>query len=315
MQLKRWPQLKPTDAAVFGSGKQTIMIIVKLMGGLGNQMFQYAAGRRLAEKLGVKLKLDIEMFKDNTLRKYELGAFNIQECFAAVEEIERLTVVKRGIVEKALDRVFKRPIRRPGGYVAEKYFVFDPSILQLPDQVYLDGYWQSEKYFAEIETIIREEFTIKYPQTDKNKVLSDSIKSGNSVTVHVRRGDYVNNPETNSLHGVCGIDYYQRCIDFIITKIANPHFFFFSDDPEWVKNNLKIKYESTVVEHNGAEKCYEDLRLLSQGKYHIIANSTFSWWGAWLNKNPEKMVVAPEKWFKKEDVNTKGFIPEDWIRL
>lgn len=285
------------------------------MGGLGNQMFQYAAGRRLVEKLGVKLKLDIEVFKDYTLRKYELGVFNIQECFATVEEIETLTVAKRGIVEKVLDRLFKRPIRLPSGYIAEKYFVFDPSILQLQDQVYLDGYWQSEKYFTEIETVIREEFTIKHPQTDKNKALSDSIKSSDSVSVHIRRGDYVNNPDTNSLHGVCGIDYYQRCIDFIITKVVNPHFFIFSDDPEWVKNNLKIEYESTVVEHNGTEKCYEDLLLLSQCKHHIIANSTFSWWGAWLSENPEKIVIAPKKWFKKEDVNTKDLIPEGWIRI
>ncbi len=285
------------------------------MGGLGNQMFQYAAGRRLAEKLGVKLKLDIEMFKDNALRKYELGAFNIQECFAAGEEIERLTAVKRGIVEKALDRVFKRPIRRPNSYIAEKYFAFDPSVLQLQDQVYLDGYWQSEKYFVEIEMVIREEFTIRHPQTDKDKALSDSIKSSNSVSIHIRRGDYVSNPDTNNQHGVCGIDYYQRCTDFIITNVVNPHFFIFSDDPEWVKNNLKIEHKSTVVEHNGTEKCYEDLRLLSQCKHHIIANSTFSWWGSWLSENPEKIVIAPKKWFKKRDINTKDLVPEGWIRL
>lgn len=271
------------------------MIIVKLTGGLGNQMFQYAFARRIAHNHKALLKLDILGFESYKLHKYSLGAFNIREDFASPEETRTL-MVQTHIREK-------------------KKFHFDPEMLKLPDNVYLEGSWQSEKYFANINSVIRQEFRVKTPQTGKDKKLAEQIASCQSVNLHVRRGDYISDPQTNQVHGNCSLDYYFRCIEYLRQKVKNPHFFIFSDDPEWAGNNLKLSYPMTLVNHNKANKNYEDLRLMSQCKHHIIANSTFSWWGAWLNQNPRKIVLAPKRWFRNNDYNPKDLIPDKWIKV
>ncbi|MBT9150861.1 MAG: O-antigen biosynthesis glycosyltransferase WbnK [candidate division WS2 bacterium] len=135
------------------------------------------------------------------------------------------------------------------------------------------------------------------------------------MSLHIRRGDYVFNLHTNQFHGTCDLDYYFRCVEYLTTKVKNPHFFIFSDEPEWARNNLKLSYPTTLVDHNEADKNYEDLRLMSQCKYHIIANSTFSWWGAWLSQNPEKIVFAPKRWLKSDDYNPKDLMPDKWIKV
>jgi hypothetical protein len=288
------------------------MVIVKLIGGLGNQMFQYAAGRRLAHVLGVELKLDISAFNSYKLRKYCLGTFNIQESFATLDEITALT--KPRFVERMRAKALRRPPRPPKTYIREKKnFHFDPDIMNLPDGVYLEGYWQSEKYFSEISDIIRKEFAVKVTQTGENKVLAEQITSSLSVSLHIRRGDYVSNPRTNLVHGICGMDYYLRCVEFIADKVKEPHFFVFSDDPQWVRKNLNLAYRMTVINHNGVEKDYEDLRLVSQCKHHIIANSTFSWWGAWLSHNSNKVILAPKVWANNDYYDVKDLIPEKCI--
>ena len=286
------------------------MIITKLIGGLGNQMFQYAAGRQLAYKLGVELKLDILDFDHYKLRKYELDVFNIQENFATAEEIADLTILKRNIIERFISRLLHKPYRPLPTYIKES---FNSEIMNMYDGVYLDGYWQSEKYFADIIEIIREEFIITTTQEGLNRKLADQIKSCNSVSLHIRRGDYVSNPETNKAHGICDIDYYLHCIEHLTKTVEHPHFFAFSDDIEWVRQNLKIPYPITFIENNGQDKSYEDLRLMSQCKHHIIANSSFSWWGAWLNPNEDKIVFAPRKWFANKDANIQDRIPNQWI--
>lgn len=297
------------------------MIIVKLMGGIGNQMFQYAAARRLAYVHGSPLKLDLSWFSDivavNTSRGYALDIFAIQEEFAAREEVEALTVRKQGFVECLIAKViWRKPVAVPS-YIREKQFHFDPAILNLSNNVYLDGYWQSEKYFAEIEDIIRKEFTVKTDQAGQNRKLAELIASSDSVSLHIRRGDYVSNPRTNKYHGICDMDYYSRCLEQLTETVKNPHFFIFSDERDWVSDNLKLPCPTTLVDHNGANKGYEDLRLISQCKHHIIANSSFSWWGAWLSDNSGKIVVAPKKWFADEKRNNQTYdlIPEGWTRI
>lgn len=291
------------------------MIIVKLIGGLGNQMFQYAAGRRLAEKNRAELKLDIGAFKNYELRKYGLDVFNIREQFATEREIEVLTVTKQGITEKALNRLFNRQARRPASFIAQKHFHFDPVILKLEDPVYLDGHWQSEKYFLDIEDIIRKEFTITVGQDAVNKKTSESITGSESVSIHVRRGDYVSNEATKQYHGICSIEYYHKAINMITGKIKEPHLFVFSDEPDWVKRYLKSNCPVTYIDFNGRDKAYEDLRLMSLCKHHIIANSSFSWWGAWLCQYPDKTVYAPAKWFNGDSINTKDLLPDGWLRI
>ncbi len=291
------------------------MIITNIFGGLGNQMFQYALGRHLAEKNNTELKLDLSAFKDYKFRKYELGSFNIIEKFAHPEEINQLSIIPTGRVDKFLRKVLKKPIKRPKSYIKENISGgFNSKVLDLQDNIYLEGYWQSEKYFIGIEHLIRKEFSFKLPATGKNKEILESILNTNSVSLHVRRGDYITNPTVNAVHGVCSLDYYMECIDYIENKINDPQFYIFSDDMAWVKSNLKISSQVYYVDHNTIDNGIEDMRLMSNCKHNILANSSFSWWGAWLNPNPNKTVLTPKKWFNTT-YDSKDLIPERWIKL
>ena len=194
-------------------------------------------------------------------------------------------------------------------------FQFDPTIMSIGDTVYLDGYWQNEKYFKKIEDVIRKEFVARDVMGDEDKAVAQSITNAKSISVHIRRSDYVTNPKTNAVHGTCGIDYYLHATKLIATKIPNPHFFVFSDDHEWVKNNITFAHPTTYVAHNGADKNYQDLRLMSMCRHNIIANSSFSWWSAWLNTNPKKIVIAPQRWINDPTRDTSDLIPKTWIRI
>lgn len=291
------------------------MILVRIMGGLGNQMFQYAAGRQLAATHHTVLKLDISDFQDYSLHDYGLSAFKIRELLATPEEIQLLKEPESGSFKKKIKKFLRCPSKVGTTHIQETQYHFDPEILTLPDSVYLDGYWQSEKYFLNIADIIRNEFTVKLPQADKNRQLAQQITACESVSLHVRRGDYVTDAKTNTIHGTCDLDYYAHCIERLSQKVHHPCFFIFSDDPEWAEKNLKITHPTTFVAHNGPGKNYEDLRLMSQCRHHIIANSSFSWWGAWLGQHPNTSVYAPKRWFNSPSFNTKDLLPEAWNRI
>jgi len=290
------------------------MIIVKLKGGLGNQLFQYAVGRHLAEIHKSAVKIDISFFKTYELHTYSIWPFNIQEIIATLEEVRALTDQSMGIVERATRRLLRRPPKLTKMHIQEKFFHFDPEILNLPDDIYLDGYWQSERYFADIANILRQEFTVKTPPAGKNKELADMMESCESVNLHIRRGSYLLPPH-NTTHGTCTLDYYFRCVEIFTSTIKNPHFFIFCDEPQWAYDHLKLPYPATYIDHNDAKNDYEDLRLMSCCKNHIIANSTFSWWGAWLSTNHDKIVLCPERWFNDLNLYTKDLIPDTWIRV
>ncbi|MEN6461043.1 MAG: alpha-1,2-fucosyltransferase [Syntrophomonas sp.] len=276
------------------------MIIVRLKGGLGNQLFQYALGRKIALIHNTVLKFDISFYEQEGIRSYDLTHFNIIENIATQNEINRI----RGKICLHKDR-YNCPV------VEEPFFPYNPRIIQVPNNVYLDGYWQSEKYFLDIEDILRREFTVKYPLKGLNQSLADTIKNCNSVALHIRRGDYVTNPENFVIFGVCSWEYYKNCIEQLTAQVTSPHFFIFSDDPQWVLNNIHLPYPTTFVVHN-QDKNYEDLRLMSMCRHNIIANSSFSWWGAWLNTNPNKMVFAPARWFVTTSLDTRDVIPLTW---
>lgn len=271
------------------------MIIVRLIGGIGNQMFQYALGRCLAQKNNTELKLDISDFYKYPDRKYMLDIFNIEAKIATQDEINEL---------------------KSRNYVKEKNSYFDETILNLPDNIYLEGYWQSEKYFKDIEDIIRKEFSFKEQPDEKNQKVLDNINNTNSVCIHFRRGDYTSSLRTKLFHGFCSNNYYKNGMKIIQKNVTSPHFFIFSDEPEWVREHLKINYEFSVVDINPPEKGYEDLRLMLNCKHFIIANSTFSWWGAWLASNPRKNVIAPKKWFGIISPNRKiNPSLEIWLKI
>ena len=286
------------------------MVIAKIMGGLGNQLFQYAAGKALAEHHQTELKLDIRYFASTSLRNYELHNFNINAEIATEDELIHFMPEKQSLVFRIM-RELKPYYRRKVYY--EQDFHHDPNFFKAPKDVYLVGYWQSEKYFHAIASGIVKEFQIRLPQKGKNAELSRKIQNINSVSIHVRRGDYVNNPKANQVHGLCSLDYYTDSIKFIKEKITSPHFFIFSDDIIWAKENIKIVGPVTYVDHNREIAC-EDFRLMSQCKNHIIANSSFSWWSAWLSQNTDKIVIVPKKWFNAEKRNTKDLLPESWIK-
>jgi hypothetical protein len=292
------------------------MIIVKLIGGLGNQLFQYALGRNLALKNDTELKLDISGFEIYKLHNYGLYHFNIIENIAKDEEIQCFKRTRKQVFSYTIDKISKRffPWYKRK-YITEPDFSYNSNIFKITKNAYLEGYWQSEKYFTDISETIRKEISVKNEPDELNRNTLTQINITNSVSLHIRRGDYISNKKSMETHGVPGMDYYMQAQALIEEKIKNPHIFVFSDDIEWTRNHLKSDLPLHFIDHNGVKKNYEDMRLISFCKHHIIANSSFSWWGAWLSNNPQKIVIAPKKWFNKPDINTKDLIPEYWIRL
>ncbi len=278
-------------------------------------MFQYAAARALSLKLSCKLKIDLRDFLDYKLHQgFELGKlFNIEANIASSEEVSSVIGWQHA---NSMRRLFRKSKLR---YFRHKNYVVEPSLSywsyfgQLKENSYLDGYWQSEKYFIEFTDIIRNEFSYKLPLSDENNEIAKHISQVNAVSLHVRRGDYITNAK-NAYIGVCSLDYYQLAIEYIKRKIENPTFFVFSDDIDWVKDNLVVGAKSVFINHNKGAESYNDMRLMSLCKHHIIANSSFSWWGAWLNKNPEKIVIAPKQWFAS-DIKNNDLVPINWISL
>ena len=290
------------------------MIIVHLKGGLGNQLFQYAAARSLAHIHNTMVKLDTTSYYYGGPRQFELCHFNIQENIAATAEIQKLTEVKQNRLQKLLHLLLHSHPKLSPNHVRYNKVQYNADFLKLPDNIYLEGYFESEKYFINIADTIRNEFKVKNELNGKNKDIAEMMQNVQSVNICVRRGDFVTDPKANLTHGVCSLDYYYHCIEQINLKIERPHFFVFSDDIDWCRNNLKVKYPVNYVDHQ-QDKPYENLRLMSFCRHHIIANSTFPWWGAWLADNKDKIVFAPEKWFAKTDINTEGMIPDNWIKV
>ena len=292
------------------------MIISNIIGGLGNQMFQYAAGRACSLKLAVPLKLDTRDFSGYQLHQgFELDRlFNCHAEIAADTDLAKILGWQRA---KLAQRLLRRPQLknlRYKSFVVEPHFNYWSGISQLEDNKYLYGYWQSEKYFTEFTEQIREDFTFKLPFSDQNAEIAEQISQVNAVSLHVRRGDYANSPKTTATHGLCSLDYYRAAIDYVIAHVVQPHFFIFSDDIAWVKANLNIGSSAFFIDHNTNQESYNDMRLMSLCKHNIIANSSFSWWGAWLNQNAEKIVIAPTQWFSKP-ADTSDLIPASWIRV
>jgi hypothetical protein len=293
------------------------MIVTRLKGGLGNQMFQYAAGKNSAQRLGVLLALDLSFLKQEpkawAKRDFELDVFQLKPNFTPADEVAAFLKLK----EKRLYRVLKRKL--PGLFsrncFVEKSTRFDPAFLDLKDNTLLDGFWQSERYFKENESAIRADFTFRNIPEGRNAELATEITDKLSIGIHVRRGDYVKDPVTNAYHGVCSTDYYLKALSVLTARYPDLHCFVFSDDAGWVKKNLTFLPNMTCVSHNTGKDSYLDMQLMSLCRHQVIANSSFSWWAAWLNTNKAKTVIAPEKWYAKPGAEAPDIYPESWIRL
>lgn len=292
------------------------MIAVQLIGGLGNQMFQYALGRRLADANRTRLELDLSWFDNiensTTKRRYELNCYSVKAKLIDMTKDKRISPVGVQASGRLSGRLFKKASLATHNEPSPS---FHPEILKLPDNVYLKGYWQNEKYFMDIRHKLLKEFSPKN-QSSYTKGISEQIRKQASISIHVRRGDYANNPLTNKFHGLTPIEYYTTALQHLESKAGHLRCYVFSDDIKWCKANLPFAKEATFVSGNAARRAYEDLYLMSLCQHNIIANSSFSWWGAWLNENPDKIIVAPKTWFQDKSANISvQIVPKGWYRL
>jgi hypothetical protein len=290
------------------------MIIINLKGGIGNQMFQYACGKALSLRNGEPIKLDITGYErtrnSDTPREYSLSYFNISATDIASDDEIRSLKYSLGIVSKGWRLVKVRILRQFNTG-------WNPRILSKKGGLYLDGFWQSERYFLDRADTIRSEFTLKNALGDEASRVADEIKKCPlSVSLHVRRGDVVRNAATNPYYGICTPEYYSKALSAMAQKVGSEDFrvFVFSDDIDWVKENIVIPGPTSYVSCPKIPD-YKELALMSMCKHNIIANSSFSWWGAWLNKNQDKIVIAPKEWIQRNKRWHKDTVPKSWIRI
>jgi len=279
-------------------------------------MFQYAFGLSVAKKAKMELYLDLSFYNQNhglTPRSYALDIFGHPAKIANDKIID--SFFRPGLLQRLHNKagLNKHIICR------EKTMRFDNSVFAITPPVYFEGFWQNEQYFSSMESDIRNAFSFEKTLNRQSQKIADELaQQANAVSIHVRRGDYVTSARTNEMHGVCSVNYYQKAIALIKKKVTNPVFYFFSDDAEWVARNLMSANDDAVlVQHNQGEDSWQDMALMSKCSHHIIANSSFSWWGAWLNPTGAKMVIAPANWFaaKADFLDSLDLIPQKWIQI
>ena len=295
------------------------MIFVRLISGLGNQLFQYTVGRQLSIKHDVPLKLDTGFFKTQTLRSYALEHYNINASIASNDEIDAFLFWQRdhGLPAKIYRKVERKLPRTKQRYFKElEWWPSAPDLLNVSSNVYLDGYWQHYKYFQNICPEIFNELTVKETPSGAAVFGKNIIENHSSVSIHIRRGDYINDSDALNLMGVLPLAYYYNAVDLMNTKLVNPVYYIFSDELDWVKDNLQINAEVVYVDMGDDCKDCIELELMSKCSHNIIANSSFSWWAAYLNSNPNKIVISPAKWVIREDVNARIKLQfPSWIKL
>jgi hypothetical protein len=279
-------------------------------------MFQYAAARALSLRSNNSFKLDISGIEHQGVpQRCELN--RIFKCHFEVASRSDIRKVlgwqSFPLVRRIMSRAITNSLRHDR-FVVEPHFQFWPELSKAPRNCYLVGYWQSEKYFQDAESVIRNDFMFRNPLSNRNAELAEHIGKVNGVSLHVRRGDYASNPKITAMHGLCTLDYYRAAIQYVSERVAQPHFYVFSDDMAWAKANLKVEFPCQYVEHNKGTESYNDMRLMSQCRHHIIANSSFSWWGAWLNPSTTKVVIAPKNWFAKQ-TDVSDLYPAGWVTL
>jgi hypothetical protein len=287
-------------------------VVVPLIGGLGNQMFQYAAARSVTLRTGSALKLELSWFGTDPDRQYALEPFAID---ATTMVSEKQAAPKYDLLSRIIRRL---PIaRRENGLPVfrEASFRYDAGIEQVCAPVFLDGYFQSEKYFFSYRDQIAADFKLRNAPLPATAAVLNQIAQSDAICVHIRRGDYVSNKAANAHHGTCSLEYYAAGLARAVEGLTQPHCFVFSDDPVWARENFVPQIPVTFVDIHTTNQAHEDLRLMAACQSYVIANSSLSWWGAWLGSHGNKKVVAPAQWFQKRDIDTSDLVPSSWIRL
>jgi hypothetical protein len=289
--------------------------IVNLIGGLGNQMFQYAAGRALASKRGWEMEFFLGEFKDYKLH----NGFELSRIFS-VPEIPVGSEVVNALLGWRSNFTIQKVISKLGGRFSGPNLVVEPGfnywsgLEKIPKHVFIRGYWQSYKYFEAERDLVLKAFTFQPPMDVPNTELIHRMRNTQSVSIHVRRGDYLKSKKNQKIFQICNIDYYMAAIKHLRQYISNPEFFVFTDDQEWVREHLLPAMPAlNLVAHNRGSMSHLDMQLMTECKCNVIANSSFSWWGAWLNSNPEKIVIAPKNWFSN-GTTTETLLPPNWIQ-
>lgn len=292
------------------------MIVVRLRGGLGNQMFQYALGKRIAHEFNTTLKLDLTSLLKTydselvTNRDYQLDIFNLEPSFLIQPNLLRqLDKLGLNFVSQFLKGIKLLGIKT---YKEKTFTVEDWLIKNAKDNTLYSGYWQSESYFEAAENELRKDFEFKESLSQQAQDLYDKIASVNAVCVHMRRGDYVGNQAFNGSN----LDYFYNAAAHINRQTERPHFFVFSDDPEWCKENVKFEQDFTVIDYQTKKvKFKEDLQLMSSCQHFIMSASSFSWWAVWLSNKKGNIVIAPEPWFLNSFNDERDLVSKDWVRL
>ena len=297
------------------------MVIVKIQGGLGNQLFQYAIAKSLAIHKNTSLYLDLSFYNGTTFdnvtkRNFELNIFNLEYKIAPkfLLAIFNSNSVKNKWLRfgyRFLASLLKVKSFREESNDFTLKEMFDCNIKNL----YLDGYWQSDSSFNYFNNGLRKELQVNIPLSNQSSNFLKKINSANAVSIHVRRGDYVTNSDSFNFHGTCDLEYYKEAVYKMNALIESPMFYIFSDDTDWVLHNFNFISNFQIINHNTGDNSFEDLRLMMACKHNIIANSTFSWWAAWLNNYPSKIIFAPKKWFNNEVANSKVMLPPNWFRI
>ena len=293
------------------------MIIIRLKGGLGNQMFQFAIGHIMSIKNNCTLKIDTQFFDlsktdaNVTARDFELDIFSIDYVLANQNDLltyNKLSVVNR--IKKKLGFNYPKKYNQSSSEYQKDLFLFKPP-------VFINGYFQSYKYYQGYEKNLKELFSFSVNVfQEKNLEILNLIETATTVSVHIRRGDYVKSLKVSQKHGVCSIEYYLNAIKLLSNKYDNLKFIFFSDECDWAINTFShIAIDKIFVNHNIGNESWKDMCLMSKCNHNIIANSSFSWWAAWLNTYPEKTVITPKRWFTNSNKNTNDLIPLEWIQL
>ena len=290
---------------------------VAVYGGLGNQMFQYAFCLALNHN-GKKTSISFSNF----LYYNHHSGFNLCQAFKIrlsfpLNLLNYFLLNGEFLYKNRIAAFFLRNLiqgyqrKRYGIYKEKKECVYDRDVFNQHSKLFI-GIWQVEEYFNNIKDLVLREFDFNVPEDNKNREIIEKINNSNSVSIHIRRGDYLNNDWVNLLGVIKGTTYYTNSISYIENKVSNPHYFIFSDDIQWAKDNLKLT-NCTYIDHNKGRDSYIDMYLMSLCKNNIIANSTFSWWGAWLNKNQDKIVIMPVRWINREHCG--GIFPQKWVKI
>lgn len=290
------------------------MIISRITSGLGNQLFQYAVARHLALKNKTALYLDLSYYRyqydTDTPRVFKLDQFATHYRILQQSPVEYMSKATKLLPNRSLPPFFL--------FLKEKHFHFDETVLEAHALcLTLEGFWQTEAYFQESAATIRRDLQLTKTPSPEFQSYRDQIdESPTPVSVHIRRGDYVNHAEFSQTFGFVGLAYYEKALSELSERVRNPRFYVFSDDHAWVRENLPLQKNTVFVQNSGPNNDVADLVLMSHCHHHIIANSSFSWWGAWLNPNPDKLVISPRQWYKNQPTwNTKDLLPTAWVTL